>query len=341
MDERHPASDLAQRKTDHIDLAFKSQVIEQARDGRFYYEPMLTAHPAHEADLSRTFLGKQMRYPIWVSSMTGGTAHARHINTNLARVCAEFGLGMGLGSCRALLEDDSRFEDFNMRPITGDAVPLFANLGIAQVGELASHRQLDRIDALVQQLQADGIIIHVNPMQEWLQPEGDTIYRAPLETLADVIDTVSCPVVVKEVGQGMGPASLSELLRLEIDAIELAAHGGTNFAMLELLRADDAARAAYTPLSKIGHSPDEMIAYINNAVTDLGSALKCKEIIISGGLRGFLDGYYYMNILNLPSVYGHASQFLKHATGDYETLHQFVRSQTEGLKLAHAYLKVR
>ncbi|MDX1478816.1 MAG: isopentenyl-diphosphate delta-isomerase [Saprospiraceae bacterium] len=338
MDEQE--KQITQRKTDHIELAFESQVKDAARDPRFYYEPMLTAFP-EEIDLGREFLGRTLRYPIWVSSMTGGTEHARTINTNLARMCGEFGLGMGLGSCRVLLEDDTRFEDFNMRPIMGPDVPLFANLGIAQVEELVADKSLARISELVDSLQADGIIIHVNPLQEWLQPEGDAIMVPPIETIQAVLDTLDTRVIVKEVGQGMGPASLSELLRLPIDAIELAAHGGTNFAMLELLRADDHAREVYAPLARIGHSPDEMIHFINEAVKDLGSSLQCRQVIISGGLRGFLDGYYYMNRLTLPSVYGHASQFLKYAQEDYATLSQFARSQTEGLKLAHAYLKVR
>jgi isopentenyl-diphosphate Delta-isomerase len=109
---------------------------------------------------------------MWVSSMTGGTKMAHTINHNLARACKEFRIGMGLGSCRKLLDDDTYFEDFNLRPIMGDDLPLFANLGIAQVEILLAENKLDQIKRLVEKLQADGLIIHINPLQEWMQPEG-------------------------------------------------------------------------------------------------------------------------------------------------------------------------
>lgn len=333
--------ELANRKADHIDLALQSQ-IERARiDQRFYYEPALSAHPGDDMDLSCDFLGKVLRYPLWVSSMTGGTDLARTINHNLARMCREFGLGMGLGSCRALLTERTRLDDFNVRPVIGDDLPLYSNLGIAQVEELVKGRSLDAVNELNVLLQADGLIIHVNPMQEWLQPEGDHIGVPPVETIARAVEELACPVIVKEVGQGMGPSSLQALLRLPITAIELAAHGGTNFAMLELLRSNTDERTMYAPLAQVGHDAIQMISYINGAVADLGTALACEQVIISGGVRGFLDGYYLMNKLNLPAVYGHASEFLKYARDDYETLRKFAQNQINGLKLAHAYLKVR
>jgi len=96
-----------ERKKDHIDLAFRSQVEQMSIDRRFFYEPMLTAHPKKGSLPATPFLGKTFQSPMWVSSMTGGTAHASTINHNLAKACAEFGMGMGLGSCRGLLS--SRF----------------------------------------------------------------------------------------------------------------------------------------------------------------------------------------------------------------------------------------
>jgi isopentenyl-diphosphate delta-isomerase len=114
-----------QRKSDHIELAFKSRIASNELDSRFYYEPMLAAHPKPQDDLALTFLGKKLRFPIWVSSMTGGTALAGKINRNLAKACKEFGLGMGLGSCRMLLESDTYLGDFKMRNLIGDEVPFY------------------------------------------------------------------------------------------------------------------------------------------------------------------------------------------------------------------------
>ena len=124
-------------------------------------------------------LGKQQKVPLWVSSMTGGTKKAGTINRNLARACNEFGMGMGLGSCRIIMDDKAHFEDFNMRDIIGDDLPFWANLGIAQVQELLEKNKVETAIRLVKQLRADGLIIHVNPMQEWFQPEGDILSVSP------------------------------------------------------------------------------------------------------------------------------------------------------------------
>ena len=341
MQDRPEETDIEQRKADHIDLAFQSQTGDGARDPRFYYEPMLARHPDTDATLTRQFLGKTMQFPIWISSMTGGTELARHINENLARVCAEFGLGMGLGSCRVLLEEDTRRSDFAMRSIIGPELPFYANLGIAQVHELVKNRQISRVVELVETLEADGLIVHINPLQEWLQPEGDQISQVPLETIRALLEESELKIIVKEVGQGMGPLSISALMQLPLEAIEFAAHGGTNFAMLELLRSSPDQREAYVPLAGIGHSAGEMIEFVNGCASDLGETLKCRQIIVSGGVRSFLDGFYFMNKLNLPSIYGQASEFLKYAREDYATLRNYAQTQIQGLKLANAYLKVK
>ena len=329
---------LESRKKDHIDLAFKSQTGVPDMDRRFHYEPMLQAHP--EGGLKPfTILGKEHRVPVWVSSMTGGTRLAGTINRNLARACNEFGMGMGLGSCRIIMEDDTYFEDFNMRKIIGDHLPLWANLGIAQIEELISGKEVHKASRLVEKLRADGLIIHVNPMQEWFQPEGDVLTRSPLESIKRFMDQFSFPVIVKEVGQGIGPESLRQLLQLPLQAIEFAAFGGTNFARVELLRNEEASREIYEPLSRIGEDVYSMLDYVNEIVEKEEPV--CKELIISGGVKTFLDGYYLIKKSVLPAVYGMASTFLKYAREDYDQLRDFVHSQIKGLEMADAYLTVR
>jgi len=135
------------RKSDHIELAFQSQVNAIDVDNRFYYEPILSAHPKGSQPIS--FLGKTLSAPIWVSSMTGGTELAKKINQNLAKACAAFGMGMGLGSCRALLDSNDHLEDFNVRSIIGDDLPLYANIGIAQLSQLIAQKKLYQINDLL------------------------------------------------------------------------------------------------------------------------------------------------------------------------------------------------
>ena len=329
---------LENRKKDHIDLAFKSQTGKPDIDERFHYEPMLSGHPS-EGLKPFTFLGREHRVPMWVSSMTGGTKLAGTINRNLARACKEFGMGMGLGSCRIIMEDDTYFEDFNMRPVIGPDMPLWANLGIAQIEELLEEKRTGMADELVKKLEADGLIIHVNPMQEWFQPEGDILKHPPLETIKRFLDGFPHPVIVKEVGQGIGPESLKELLRLPIQAIEFAAFGGTNFARVELLRDEHADKNLFEPLSYIGEDAMSMVEHVNRITREEIPA--CKELIISGGIKNFLDGYYMISKSDLPAIYGMASTFLKYAREDYEQLQQFVDGQIKGLEMAYAFLTVK
>lgn len=272
--------------------------------------------------------------------MTGGTQWAGHINQNLARACRDFGLGMGLGSCRGLLNSNDHLADFQVRGIMGDDLPLYANLGIAQVEQLVSSNALGRISELLDKLEANGLIVHINPMQEWLQPEGDTIARPPIETLNALLEKMDIKLIVKEVGQGMGPKSLRALFQMPLAAIDFAASGGTNFAKLEMLRSNEDRTTAFEQLSLVGHSPVQMVEFANQIFLELGAKALCRQVIISGGIQNFLDGYYLTNKLHIPCVYGQASAFLRHARGPYDALYRFVDDQIKGLELTHNYLDI-
>lgn len=329
---------MENRKKDHIDLAFQSQILKDEIDNRFYYEPLLSGHP--DGIPGNFFLaGKRMKVPVWISSMTGGTEMAGRINRNLAQAASEFGMGMGLGSCRIILDSDKHFQDFNVRDILGEELPLFANLGIAQVEELITRNEVPKIDALISKLRADGLIIHVNPLQEWFQPEGDRFLRPPLDTIKELLSTANYPVIVKEVGQGMGIESLSALLKLPLEAIEFAAFGGTNFAKVELLRASESLQQLFEPLSKVGHDALSMTEMINHLFAK--ENVQCRSIIISGGIKTFLDGYYLLRKCKMPAIYGQASGFLKFAREDYEQLRLYTSYQVKGLEMAYTYLKIK
>ena len=327
------------RKREHIELAGRSQMAEWSNDRRFYYEPLLSSHIRTEP-LNLNFLGSNLKFPLWVSSMTGGTDQARMINENLASACKEFGLGMGLGSCRILLEEpDLHLADFALRKKMGPDQPLFANLGIAQLEKVSREGNWTGIQRMLEMLEATGLIIHVNPLQEWLQPEGDRFQKRPLDIVKEVLENISCPIIVKEVGQGMGPQSLKALMELPV-VVEFGAYGGTNFAQLEINRSENAKQETYGELSKQGHNATEMIGFVNKIVA-ANPDQKCLGFIISGGIKNFLDGYYAINRIQGKAVYGQASVLLKYAMKSERELFEYIEGQIAGYTLASQYLKVR
>lgn len=325
------------RKDSHLQLALTAQ--NNFVDQRFNYEPMLAAHPKAGEQWETTFGSKTMNFPIWISSMTGGTSKANEINQRLARIVKKYGLGMGVGSARIALEDESKAKDFELRPLLKDA-PFYLNFGIAQVEKYMAAGQIEKFKALRKRVDADGFIIHVNPLQEWLQPSGDKINEPPVNTIAQFIQEADAPLIVKEVGQGFGPASMRALLLLPLVAIEFAAAGGTNFSMLELMRNNEEAQLL-NPFVHVGHEAKDMSKYLNQLIDQLGGGVQCQSVIISGGIKNFLDGFYFIKKAKINALYGQASQFLKYAMQSEEALDLFVAKQTEGLILAKTFLNIK
>jgi len=327
---------MTDRKKDHIEMAFDYRTDKKEADSRFHYEPMLAAH--HGGNFQPfEFAGKTMNLPVWISSMTGGTPQAGTINRNLASACGEFGLGMGLGSCRSLLESNRHLSDFDVRQYMGDDVPLFANLGISQLEQLVAQKQEHKVEELVKKLKADGVIIHVNPLQEAFQNEGDHLKVPPVETIETLLFQTDLRIMVKEVGQGMGPASLQRLLTLPLEAIEFGALGGTNFTKLEISRKTGNQPSQFDHFSRIGHTAEEMARFVNDIAEK--ETVRCRQLIISGGITNVADGYYLIQNSKLKAVFGMASAFLQHARGDYDELQTFVNEIKKGLGIAEQYLK--
>lgn len=329
---------MSDRKKDHINLAFQSQTEHTLADPRFYYEPLLGVH--HKNTLQTTFATKQMRAPIWISSMTGGTQMAAIINKRLARVAEKFGLGMGLGSCRMLMESNQYFEDFNVRKYIGHQQLLYANLGVAQIQEYLETNRIQQVNELIERLQADGLIIHVNPMQELFQPEGDQFKIAPIDTIKEALKYIKTGIIVKEVGQGLGYESLKQLLKLNIQAIDFGAFGGTNFAKLELLRGAEENLDLFEGLSHIGHTANDMVNIYNQIIVE-ENLENNKQVIISGGIKNYLDGYYLTQKIKANAIYGQASAFLKYALQGEEQLFAYAQQQINGLQIANDFLTIR
>ncbi len=325
------------RKLDHIRLTNKSQSSLFDLNDNFQYEPMLGS--LADIDISCSFLGKKLDAPIWISSMTGGTGEARYINQNLSKVAGEHKIGLGLGSCRSLLTSDRYFEDFNLVSNMNGA-PFWANLGIAQLENSIRNNNISQIEDLVESLNVDGLIIHVNPLQEWFQPEGDIIEVPPIETIQEFLSSSNVSIIVKEVGHGFGPESLSALMSLPISAIEFAGFGGTNFSKLESIR-DKSFNDVHSCLMNVGHNAMQMIEMSNEIIDKRGHDVKCQSFIISGGIRDYLTGYELIEKSKGNAVFAMASPFLTHAAQSEDALNDFVTELKKGLKVARSFLKVK
>ena len=227
---------IERRKAEHLQISLEKDVGSRATTGLECYRFVHCALPEialHEVDLSTTFLGKRLRAPVLISSMTGGTPDAQRINRHLAEGAQAAGIALGLGSLRSALEEPHLAETFRVRSLAPDAL-LLANLGVAQLGRGVGVEDCMRLVDLVE---ADGLILHLNPLQEALQSDGDTDWRGLLSRIESVCRALTVPVIVKEVGWGISAAVARSLSDAGVAAIDVAGAGGTSWSQVEMHRA--------------------------------------------------------------------------------------------------------
>lgn len=328
---------LSKRKDDHLTFAKSAQSTLALLDERFDYEPLFGIHSNDLSKLSTTFLNFKLGAPLWISSMTGGSVRGKLINSRLAVLAKEFSLPLALGSCRPILNRRSSLKDFDVRKIIGDKIPLFANLGIAQVDELLRKKEHKKIEELIDLLRADGLVVHINPLQEFHQKEGDRFLRPPIETLSELKSYYKGHLIVKEVGQGMGPKSLAALFKLKVSAIEFSAFGGTNFSQLEALRNKQKKDNRFTPLATVGHTALQMLLAAESYKRNGHKT----ELIISGGVDSALTAHFYLEKLQRKGLVGMAYALLKEAVKSEKELITFVKNELETLLVARAFLRVK
>lgn len=277
-------TEILKRKTDHIDLVLK-QRLELAAQASPWDEVQLThnALPEQELlrfDLSTDFLGKRLRLPFLISSMTGGPFKAEKINAHLAEAAQEIGIAMGVGSQRiALLSAGSSGLTNHLRSWAPD-IPLYANLGAAQLRDDFSLAEIQRA---VDMIAADALIIHLNCLQELMQEDGDTDWRGLLAAIETVCACLDVPVIAKEVGMGISAGTAKRLVNAGVSAIDVAGKGGTNFIEVE------AGRTADPRLRALGEIFKEWGIATPDAVKAIRGELPHIPLIASGGIRHGLD----------------------------------------------------
>lgn len=231
---------ISDRKTDHLNLFAEDKGIERAASGFDALRLMHRALPELDRDAvnpQTRFLGKRLRFPLLISSMTGGPSdRIRRINRHLAEAAQACGVAMAVGSQRVMFSDDSARASFDLRAYAPDTV-LLGNLGAVQLNKGFG---ADHCRQAIDTLGADGLFLHLNPLQEAVQPEGDRNFAELARRIADLVPQLPVPVLLKEVGAGLSPQDIHLGLQAGIRHFDLAGRGGTSWSRIEYhRRADD------------------------------------------------------------------------------------------------------
>jgi isopentenyl-diphosphate Delta-isomerase len=238
MPRRSPPRGTVARKAQHVDLVVRKNVTFRTKStGLDEWEFVHNALPEidlADVDTSATFLNHTLRAPLMVSCMTGGYAGALRINRDIAAACRHAGIAMGVGSQRQALEDSAFHKTFAAAREAAPEIPIVGNIGAAEVATMHDATAALRLIGLIA---ADAFTVHLNPLQELLQPEGTPRFRGVLAGIALLVRELPVPVIVKEIGAGLSADVVRRLLDAGVRYIDVAGAGGTSWAGVELLRA--------------------------------------------------------------------------------------------------------
>lgn len=279
--QHHSASSMAERKTQHLEICLDDTryAVETGTtrlDEVHLVHRSLPELDADRVDTSISFLSQTVRMPVFVESMTGGSAEGYRANKDLAQVAEQLGIPVGMGSIRILLRKPEVIDHFRLKRLA-PSVPVFANIGGVNLPE-SDHGPIFR---LIEELEVDGIAIHLNPGQELFQPGGDRDFSGILEAIESFCHGSPVPVIVKETGFGINPAEVEALLGAGAHLVNIAGAGGTNWVRVEGFRHEDPAMA-------------EAAAEFDSWGLPTGLALAAlgreqRRVIASGGMRSGMD----------------------------------------------------
>jgi isopentenyl-diphosphate Delta-isomerase len=285
-DSRSELETIKNRKKEGIDIPLKKGA--QARTASTYLEFVRLVHNAlpeidyTDIETSCIFMDRRFSAPLIIDSMTGGTPEARKINERLGKLAQEYDIPMGLGSQRAGLKSEELASTYSVARKNAPPAFLIANIGGAQ---LSKGLTVSEVEKIVEMIRADALVIHLNPLQELIQPEGEPRYSGVLEQIAKLVMHLNLPVMVKEVGAGISREVASRLEMAGVSAINIAGSGGTSWAGVEKIRADAARNRIKIHLGELFWDWG-----IPTAISLIEAKRAVKTpIIASGGLRNGLE----------------------------------------------------
>ncbi len=311
---------IKRRKREGIEIPLTENV--QGKKNSTYLEYVKLFHNAlpeldyDEIDLSTRFLDKSFSAPLIIDSMTGGTDEAFLINKRLGKIAEKYGFGMGLGSQRAGLKSEKLIESYSIARKVAPNAFLIANIGGAQLSDGLSTADIIKI---IKMIDADALAIHLNPLQELIQPEGEPRFKGILQRISNLVHDIDIPIIVKEVGSGISADVALRLEKSGVRSINVAGSGGTSWAGIEKIRADQHNEYIKSQLGELfwdwGIPTALSILLVSRSVKI--------PIIASGGLRNGLEIAKCMILgSNLCAM---AFPFLKRAAQSEEELEKFTR----------------
>lgn len=321
---KEQVTQIYKRKDEHLRICLEENVSSNISAGFETVRLKVNALPEldfAQVDPSTELFGKKLSYPILISSMTGGSGKTKHFNQLFARTAAEFGIAMGVGSQRAAIVHPELEDTYKIVRKEAPNALLFANLGVVQLNKGFG---LSECQKAVDMLQADGLYLHLNSLQEILQPEGDRDFSGLLEKIEHVIKGLSVPVLVKEVGCGISQETAKQLIDIGVKGIDVAGAGGTSWAAVEMHRVKGPVRA------KVCQTFIDWGIPTVDALKSITSIEDLPVLISSGGLRNGID--IAKSIALGADLAGFAMKFIKAADLGKRILHDTIRQLVLELK---------
>ncbi len=309
----------SKRKIDHIRICLE----EDVESGYTGFEDVMLIHQAlpeidyGEVDTEVEFFGKKLSFPFLIASMTGGHPETKQINANLAEAVEEMGVGMGVGSQRAAIEDESLADSFTIVREKAPTAFIYANIGVPQVLEGG----VEVVERAVEMIDADAVAIHMNYLQEAIQPEGDVRARGCIGAFEEVCREMKVPVIAKETGGGVNRKVAKKLKDVGVAAIDVGGKGGTTFSGVEVYRVEDEI------LRDVG------IDFWDWGLPTAFSIIDCRgllPLIATGGLRTGMD--VAKSIALGADVASAALPFLHPATESSDAVIEVLEYFQRGLK---------
>ena len=230
-------SETSKRKKEHLELCLTDEVSFRSKTNGFdrydFIHNAITEVDISKITFQTKLFSKKINYPFLISCMTGGTEEAENINQRLAVIAEELRIPIGVGSQRQALENKDYHNSYNVIRKTAKSVPVLGNIGAAQ---LVQSKNLSNILSLIEMLQANAFVVHLNPLQELLQDKGEPYFGGLLKKIESLVLKSDVPVIVKEVGSGISKQATKKLLEVGVNGIDVAGAGGTSWAGVEIIR---------------------------------------------------------------------------------------------------------